>query len=414
MLGSTRPTPTRDTSADLRQPLKLSAYRRLLAAYALNELAWSVGSLSLAVLVYHRTGSAIGAAAFFLCSQFVPALFSPALVARLDALAPRRILPALYAVEGLLFLALAGVAHSFVLVPVLVLTVLDGAVALAARALARAATVAVLDSAGLLRDGNALTNTVFSICFMGGPALGGLVVAAKGTTAALIANSVLFGLIALTLLTSSKLPAASSQSRGGSRLRAALRYVRGQPAIRRLIGLQAAGVVFFTISIPVELVFAEQTLHAGPRGYGGLLSAWGAGAVAGSLVYGRWRRWPSRTLIGIGAGALGAGFAVMAAAPGIVIALIGSALAGSGNGVEAVATRTAVQEQTDSEWMALVMSLHESLAQAAPGLGIALGGALVALASPRVALGVAAAGALAITALVWVVLRPSVLKETVA
>ena len=52
--------------------LKLPAYRRLLAAYTLNELAWSVGSLALAVLVYRRTGSAIGAMGFFLCSQFVP------------------------------------------------------------------------------------------------------------------------------------------------------------------------------------------------------------------------------------------------------------------------------------------------------------------------------------------------------
>jgi predicted MFS family arabinose efflux permease len=400
--------------AAVRQPLKLSAYRRLLGAYALNELAWSIGSLALAVLVYHRTGSAIGAAAFFLCSQFVPALASPALVAQLDSLAPRGILPALYALEGLLFLALAGVAHSFALAPVLVLTVLDGVVALAGRSLARAATVTVLDQGGLLREGNALTNSVFSVCLMGGPAIGGVVVAANGTTAALLANSALFGLIALTLLSSSSLPAASSQSRGGARLRAAVRYVRGQPGIRSLIGLQAVGAVFFTMSIPVEVVFAQQTLHAGPRGYGGLLSAWGAGAVAGSLVYGRWRRLPSRALIAIGAGALGTGLAVMAAAPGIVIALIGSALAGSGNGVEAVATRTAVQEQVDSEWMALVTSLHESISQAAPGIGIALGGALTALASPRVALGVAAAGALVITALVRVVLRPSVLEETLA
>jgi hypothetical protein len=87
--------------------LRLPAFRRLLAAYVLNELAWSVGTLALSVLVYRRTGSAIGSAAFFLCSQVLPALVSPALVARFDRTPPRRVLPALYGLEALLFAALA-------------------------------------------------------------------------------------------------------------------------------------------------------------------------------------------------------------------------------------------------------------------------------------------------------------------
>ena len=52
-------------------------------------------------------------------------------------------------------------------------------------------------------------------------------------------------------------------------------------------------MVLFTISFPVEVVFAQHSLHAGPRGYGALLSAWGAGAVVGSAVYARWRRSPA-------------------------------------------------------------------------------------------------------------------------
>jgi predicted MFS family arabinose efflux permease len=398
----------------VRQPLKLSAYRRLLAAYALNELAWAIGSLTLAVLVYRRTGSAIGAAGFFLCSQFVPALISPVLVARVDAIAPRTVLPAMYALEAVLFGALAAVAHNFTLAPVLVLALLDGVIAIAARALARAASVTVLTSADLLREGNALTNSVFSVCYMAGPVLGGVVVAAGGTVAALLVNAGLFVLIALTLLTSRDLPGQAIDEHGHSRLRAALGYVKRQPAIRRLIGLQAVGVVFFAMSIPVEVVFAQRTLHAGARGYGGLLSAWGAGAVAGSLVYGRWRRLPSWTLIALGGAALAAGFGVMAAAPAIGVALAGAALAGGGNGIEAVATRTAVQEQTDRRWMALVMSLHESTTQIAPGIGIALGGALTAAASPRVALAVAAGGALTIAALARVMLGTRPVNETMA
>src|SRR5438270_12284312 len=150
--------------------LQLPVYRRLLGAYTLNELAWSIGTLALAFLVYARTRSAFGATAFFLCSLFVPALLTPLVVARLDQLTPRRVLPVLYALEGIAFLALAWIASHFSLVPVLVLTTVDGVLALVAWSLARAATVDGTAVADLLREGNAANNTAFSLCFMAGPA----------------------------------------------------------------------------------------------------------------------------------------------------------------------------------------------------------------------------------------------------
>ncbi len=397
----------------MRQVLKLPAYRRLLVAYTLNELGWSVGSLALAVLVYRRTGSAVGAMAFFLCSQFVPALFAPALIARVDQRPPRVVLPALYALEAIAFAALALVAHRFTVALVLVIATLDGIIALGARALARAATVAVLNPVGLLGQGNAVANSLFSVCYMLGPALGGVVVAERGTVAALIVNSVLFAVIAATLATSASLPGVSPDPAPSSgRLRAALAYARERSAIRGLMALQAMAVAFFTISVPVEVVFAEHTLHKGAGGYGALLSAWGAGAVVGSVAYARWHALPARALVGLGAAAVGIGFVVMAAAPTIAVATIGAGFGGVGNGIESVAVRTALQERIEPTWMALMMGLQESLLQAVPGAGIVLGGAIAALASPRAALSVAGAGAIAIAALSWILLRPGVLAPT--
>jgi len=387
--------------------LKIGAYRRLLAAYTLNELAFMVGSLTLALLVYRRTGSALGAAAFFLASQFVPALIAPLAVARLEHRPPRPVLPALYWFEALVFFALAYVAMHFSLALVLVLALVDGVAALTARSLARAATVSVTSPVGLLREGNAVANATFSVCFMLGPAIGGAVVAAGGSSAALIANGCLFGVIGLTLATATDLPEpAPTRASVKGRVRAALQYARERMVIRRLLILQAFGVLFFTISVPVEVVFAEHSLHAGSEGYGGLLSAWGAGAVAGAAIYARWRALPSRSLIMIGAASLGIGFVVMAVAPTLAVAIIGAAFAGVGNGVEAVAARTALQEETEERWMALMMSLNESLFQSVPGAGILLGGAITALGSPRTALAVAGAGSVAVTAAAWFALSP--------
>jgi MFS family permease len=383
--------------------LRIPVYRRLLAAYALNELAFMVGTVALALLVYRRTGSALGATAFFLASQFVPALISPIAVARLDQLSARAVLPVMHWFEAAIFVVLAWVASShFSVAAVLALAFLDGVLALTARALTRAATVSVTAAAGLLREGNAVSNAAFSICFMFGPGLGGALVAVGNSSGALLANAAIFAVCGLVLATARGLPEpVPEREEAKGRVRAALAYAREVPEISRLLLLQAVGVLFFTISIPVEVVFAQHSLHAGAAGYGGMVSAWGAGAVAGAAVYARWRGRPNRELIVGGAASLGIGFAVMAAAPTLAVAIVGAALGGVGNGVESVAARTALQEEASDEWMAMMMSLYEALFQSVPGAGMLIGGGLTALGSPRTALAVASAGSLAVTAAAW-------------
>ncbi len=399
----------------MRHALRDKSFRRLLAAYGLNELTWSFGTITLAVLVYRRTGSALGSTAFFLSSQFAPALASPLFVARLTGVNYRRVLPVLYGLEAGLFGLLAWMATDFSLLPILVVTLIDGIVALSARAVARTATVDVLRPGKLLREGNAVINLVFSVCFMAGPAIGGVVVAAGGTVASLLVNCGLFAIISL-MLAATALPAAhiDDEDRGRSgreRLRAAIAHARDDPAVRWLLILQSAGMAAFTISIPVEVVFAQHSVHAGARGYGAMLSGWGAGAVAGSAAYARFRGVPGRRLLAGSGVALAVGFAVIAAAPTIVVAVIGSALGGAGNGSGGIAGRTMLQEYTPRRWMNVMMSLNESIAQAVPGIGFVLGGLLATLTDPRVALAVAAAGSLAYAVAVWLVLRPSVIGE---
>src|SRR5215217_1618043 len=92
-------------------PLAVRPFGRLLSSYTLNELGDSVGIVALAVLVYDRTQAAVPTAAFFFAAKFLPALLAPAITARLDQVALRRSLPALYVLEALVFGALALIAH---------------------------------------------------------------------------------------------------------------------------------------------------------------------------------------------------------------------------------------------------------------------------------------------------------------
>ena len=216
----------------IKSLIRVPAFVSLMLAYTLNELAWSVGTLALSILVYQRTGSALGSTGFFLLSQVVPGFVAPLLVPRLEPLAPHRLLPVLYWVEAVLFAVLAWLTSRFDLVPVLVLVLVDGVVALTARSLAGAVRADILKPIGLLHEGNALSNTVFSVCFMVGPLIGGGVVALGGTVAALLVNCGLFAAMGVSLAVA-PLPASAAHrgvAEGPTARRAGARQIRSAAA----------------------------------------------------------------------------------------------------------------------------------------------------------------------------------------
>jgi MFS family permease len=111
---------------------------------------------------------------------------------------------------------------------------------------------------------------------------------------------------------------------------------------------------------------------------------------------------------------MGTGFVVMAVAPVLGVAIAGATVAGVGNGMMFVASRTALQEAVEASWMALMMSLSESIIQGVPGAGFLIGGALAAASGPRAALAVGGFGVLVTGVAVWVILRGTVADRSPA
>src|SRR3954464_4091596 len=150
MPAVTAPTPSLTALAPLRVP----GFKVLAGGYSVNELGNWLGDIALAVLVFDRTGSALATALLFVGTRFVPALLAPLLVTRVEAFAPRISLPLLYGVDALVFAALALLAdNNFALALIVALGAVDGPVALAARALGRSTSGALLKPRGLLRQG---------------------------------------------------------------------------------------------------------------------------------------------------------------------------------------------------------------------------------------------------------------------
>lgn len=384
-------------SPRLTAPLRRPLFRRLAASYAINELGDWMGIIALSVLVFDRTGSALATAALFLGTRFLPALFAPILVTHAEKPPPRYSLPLIYCGEAAAFGGLALLAGNFSLGPVIVLAAVDGALALAGRALTRAVVATALEPSGELRAGNALLNIAFTGGAAVGPALAGLVVAGFGVQSALLLDAVSFYLIACILFGAGNMPHAEPEpGQMRDRVRAGLAYIREQTTLRRLLAAQGAAFVFFAAVLPVEVIYVKETLGSNDTGYGLMLASWGAGMVAGSLLFARLRQASLAYLLLFSTLAVGAGYLGLAAAPTLALACLASVVGGAGNGIQWVTTISAVQELTAESMQARVMSVLESIGAAMPGIGFAFGGLIAAVLSPRMTFLVAGAGVLAI------------------
>ena len=373
--------------------MRIPPFGRIFVSYTLNSVGDYVGLVALAILVYRETGDPLATSALFIATQFLPAFISPAVTARVDQLSLRRVLPLLYLGEAAAFVALALLAESFSLPLVLLLALIDGVFMLTARGLSRGAVNAILGPHGQLRAGNGLLNIGFAVASIGGAALGGALVQWFGVSAALAADAASFGLIAMLLATSAKLPGSyEEQEPFRERLRTGLRYARTDRVARLLLSGEAIAIILFTLIVPIEIVYAEETLKTDDAGYGILLSAWGAGVVLGSIVFIAVKRLSPAVLILLSTLAIGAGYLGMAVTSSLLVACLFSIVGGLGNGIQWVSVMTALQESTPQDLQARITGLLESIASAMTGVGFLLGGIVTAIFSPPTAFFVSGIG----------------------
>lgn len=406
------------SEANATSPLRYSELRRIVAAYTINRLGTWFGFIALSVAVFDRTHSALAVAALLVAGQALPGFVVPAIVAHIEASPRRAELSALYLFEGVSTAALAVVLMwHFSLPAMLLLAALDGAAALAASALLRAeagraardaveagAPIAAHSDGALIevetseRKANAALNVAFSGTFVLGPVVGGALVATAGAPAALFVDTASFLICGVMLLDLCPQAQDAGTESVGARLRAAWMYINEVRALRILLVAEAVALVFFESAAPIEVAYAKATLHAGDRGYGLLVTAWGAGVVVGSIAFARAIRRPLGAMLSAGTLAVGLAYLGFAAAPSLMGACLAALLGGVGNGVQWASLISAVQQLTPQRLHGRLMGAVESIGAIFPAVGLSLGGALVALSSPRTAFLVVGLGATATTA----------------
>jgi MFS family permease len=396
-------------------PLKSSRLRRIIGAYTVNRLGTWFGFVALSVAVFDHTHSAIAVAAFMFAAQALPAFVVPAIVARVEASSRRRELSALYVFEAITTAGLAVLLWHFWLPAVLLLAALDGTAALAASALLRAELAkAARDQIEAQaaeearpsesredraqeaeRKANAALNVAFSATFVLGPSLAGVVVAAAGAPAALFIDVGSFLICGALLIDLHPYVEEAGGDSVRARLRAAWRHINEAPSLRALLLVEVVAITFAESAGPIQVAYSQITLHAGDRGYGLLLGTWGAGAVLGSLVFARSLSRPLGALLSAGTVAVGLAYVGFAASPSLVLACIAALIGGIGNGVELPSLTSIVQRLTPPHLQGRMMGAVESMTALSLAIGLPLGGALVALSSPRVAFLVVGLGVMA-------------------
>ncbi|MCY4075166.1 MAG: MFS transporter [Acidobacteria bacterium] len=217
-----------------------------------------------------------------------------------------------------------------------------------------------------LAPANGLLQTSANATTLIGPAAGGVVVASLGTAAALGFDVTTFAFSALMLWLIRLVPAAGTagsapgaeRPRVGAAIREGLAYVWRDRGLRALI--VAAALIGFASQGPlvVGLTTLADERFAGPTSFGAMISAAGAGAVAGSL----------------GGGAIGArlnrrlALVVVWSVTGLVIAGLGFAesvaqaavlagVMGAGGAVVNVMLVTWLQSRTEPSLLGRVMSV---------------------------------------------------------
>jgi len=407
--------------------------RRIVAAFVVNRLGTFLGLIALLVVVYDHTHNALAISALLLAWQALPAFAVPPLVARVESSRRGLELSGLYFFEAVTTAAIALLVGHFWLPGLLFLAALDGTAALASGALLRAALAkAAREESGEVpatdgaettvsettesaaeeaeRQANAALNIGFSISFVLGPALGGVIVAAAGPATALFVDVGSFLVCGVLLLDVRSHVEEAGGDSVRARLASAWQYVSAHATLRSLLMLYTVALALFQTAAPIEVAFAKSTLQAGDRGLGLLLTAWGAGAVAGSLMFARVKRWPLGVLLSIGTLAIGLADLGFAAAPTLAVACAVALVGGLGNGLELPSLMSLVQQLSPSNMHGRVIGAVESLTAFSLAVGLVLGGLLVTLTSTRVAFVVVGALTVAIGLALVLLTRPRALS----
>jgi MFS family permease len=230
-----------------------------------------------------------------------------------------------------------------------------------------------------LSNAIALNSAAFNTARVLGPAIAGVLVATigEGGCFALNAVSYLAVLYCLTLMRLEPRAAHATDSARRATLREGVDYALSVGSIRNLLLLLGvtAGLGFqYMVLLPV---YARNILHAGPGGYGLMVSAFGLGALLSvARLTQNLDRWGLRRNLLLGLSSAGLGLGVFAWSRALPLSLAAGFVAGFGLIVYVASVNTLLQLTTEDRFRGRVMSLYTLMFVGTAPIGALASGAI--------------------------------------
>jgi MFS family permease len=385
-------------SGTIRAALRYPDFRWLVSGLAVSQIGDWLYNLTLVVLVYQRTHSALWAGVTTAARVVPVVVLGPLGGVLADRFDRRRVMIICDLARMGLMVLLAGVA-TFRLPVVLAPVIAAAATAWTAPFVSCVAAVTprVVDDADL-PGANAARSAVTGAGIVLGPALGGVLLLLGSAASAFALNALTFGLSALAVLA---IRADGDRSpfrvrRAAERPDGLLREVaqgaaalRAHPAALRLVGADIMCSVLYGAQTVLLLLVSRQ-VGLGAQGYGYMFAALGAGGLLGTALAGRVsRRIGSRSVLAAALTVAGAPTLLLAVVRWPAAAIVLTGLTGMGALLVEILTETTLQRELDEDVFGRAYGLAFPAAMAgivvgsviAPGLAALLGGsgALVAV-----------------------------------
>ncbi|HEY1484967.1 MAG TPA: MFS transporter, partial [Micromonosporaceae bacterium] len=377
-----------------------TAFRRLWIGQTISEIGTQIGGLAvplIAVLTLHA--SAFGASALF-AAEFAPYVIVglPA-GAWIDRLRRRPILICADVTRGiaLLVLPLAVLLHA-VSLPLLYGVVFVVGVATVFFEVAYQAYLPAVVEPGELVDANGLLTASRSIASVGGPSVGGWIVAVLTAPYAVVADAISFLISAGFVATVRKTepPTAPATERRGlhREIGEGIRVVWTDRLIRTLALYSAATSFCVMMAGSIEVYFLVRTVHLATVGIGVLFGITSLGSLLGAVVAAPVRRrlGEIRTLVTMASVAGTSMLLVPLTALGLRLGffVLGIGLASAAIVAYNVVSISMIQRRCPARLLGRVFATIRFIAWSTPPIGALVGGALAGAIGPRATLLIAA------------------------
>jgi MFS family permease len=354
----------------------------LVGAVGLSALGDWLALVPLALQLEETTESGIVVALLFV------AIWSPAILLAgpagllADRFDTRRVLLLVSLAQAAVAVGLALVSGT---IPILVLAMLLG-IGFAFAQPAEFALVPRVAGEARLAIANGRVETARYVGFTVGPLTGGVLAAAGGTRAAMIANAVTFLVIAgaAAIVRCPDVESCVTPEPSEGRAWSGAAYLVRDRALAVVMTVAFVSLLFMTASAAAEVFFAKDYLDIGDAGYGLLLTSWTLGMALGATLL------PRRVATGMLAfGALVAivvqGFGLAAPTlwlvPAFAFALY--LIGGLAHGTKNVLVRTLIHERVPASLHGRAYAAYNALRNGAELVALVGGGILVAAIGAR-------------------------------